>query len=384
MPHLLVFSNDPLSKYLAKGEVKLRYFNPGNMFDRITVLTPGDTDVDPADVQIVAGDAELKVIPVGHFRPMRPWTYFSYRKRIREIVRSVRPDVVRAYNPGVFGALAVDAARRIDVPVAISVHNNYDFDSRTLARRRRDWRGYAWLLFSRFAFERRSLKRATTVVAAYKYAELYVRDVSGRDSIELIYNRVYSPEEPRARDGVIDGPLKVISVGLLEHVKGHDKLIRSLALADDVILTIVGDGTERVHLQELAVDLGVSDRVVFTGAVPNENILDLYRAADLYAWPSRFGGLSIVIIEAGAVGLPIVLGAVVGDPDTGDIFGDAAEIVESTPEGFAEAFRSISESPERLAAMSRDVFSVFESISGEQMEERESSMYLQLVDGPQS
>jgi glycosyltransferase involved in cell wall biosynthesis len=382
MPHLLVLSNDPLSKYVAKGEVKPRYFNPGNMFDRITVITPGDTDVAPDAVQMMAGDAELTIVPIGHFRPTRPWGYFSYRKRIREIVDSVKPDVIRAYNPAVFGNLAVDAAKRIGVPVVISVHNNYDFDSRTLARRRGDWRNYLWQQFSRYAFERRSLRRATTVVAAYKYADLYARNVSGRASTELIYNRVSTAREPDIRSGVIDGPLKVISVGLLDHTKGQDKLIRSLAHFEGVVLTLVGDGPDRAMLVELAETLGVSDRVTFAGSVANDEIIDRYLEADVYAWPSRFGGLSIVIIEAAAVGLPIILGRVDGDPDTGDIFGPPAEIVESTPEGFAAAFRSICRSPERLSKMSSDGYRVFQSISGDQMEELERSMYLQLVDLP--
>ena len=379
MSHLLVLSNDPISAYVTKGEIKPRYFNPGNVFDRITVITPGDTDVAPADVQMLAGDAELVIVPVGHFRPKRPWRYFSYRKRIREIAVEAAPDVIRSYNPALFGALSVDAAKLVGVPAVISVHSNYDYNSRTLKRKNREWKSYAWLQFSRFALERTSLRRADVIIAAYSYAASYVQKVSGRRASEIIYNRVCDHGIPKLRTRQIGDPLRVISVGNLDYLKGHDRLIRSLAHIDEVHLTIIGGGSDLERLEQLASELGVFERVEFTGPIANTEIQSRYRSADVFAFPSKYGGLSIPVIESASAGLPLVLGIVEGDPDPGDIFGVCAVLIESTPESFAAEFRSLINSPERLAKLSRDSYKVFQSINGEAMEEREKNMYLQLL-----
>jgi glycosyltransferase involved in cell wall biosynthesis len=385
MLHLLVLSNDPISEYVAKGEIKPRYFNPGNLFDRVTVITPADSDVAPVDVQTLAGDAQLDIVPVGHFRPKRPWRYFSYRNRIRAIAVRAAPDVIRSYNPGLFGTLAIDAAKISGARSVISIHSNYDHDSRTLKRQNGEWQTFAWQTFSRFVYERKSLRRADVVVAAYRYAAAYVQKVSGRPASEIIYNRVYGSGVPAARESLHTGaPLRVISVGNLDYRKGHDRLIRSLALVDGVHLTIVGGGPDLKQLGLLAAEMGVSGRVEFTGPVANMEIPSRYRAADVFAWPSRFGGLSIPVIEAGSVGLPLVLGIVRDDPDPGDIFGDCAALVESTPEGFAAEFRSLVASPERLAELSRGSYRVFQSINGDMMEEREKRMYLRLMSSQKS
>jgi hypothetical protein len=57
---LCVFSNDPIISYFNKGEIKPRYFNPGNIFDEIHIITFIDNDIDSSKVKILAGNATLK------------------------------------------------------------------------------------------------------------------------------------------------------------------------------------------------------------------------------------------------------------------------------------------------------------------------------------
>ena len=79
------------------------------------------------------------------------------------------------------------------------------------------------------------------------------------------------------------------SAGRLEHVKGHDLLLKALPLVhSSVKLVIAGDGTQREALTKMAKDLSISDRVYFLGLVGD--MPNFYRALDVFCLPSRCEG----------------------------------------------------------------------------------------------
>jgi glycosyltransferase involved in cell wall biosynthesis len=59
-------------------------------------------------------------------------------------------------------------------------------------------------------------------------------------------------------------------------------------------------------LKRKAADLGIADRVVFTGLFPDEEKTDLYNLADVYVMPSRGEGFGFVFLEAMACGVPVI------------------------------------------------------------------------------
>lgn len=106
------------------------------------------------------------------------------------------------------------------------------------------------------------------------------------------------------------------SVGRLNEVKRQDLLVRAFAKAlaehTDLYLLLVGDGPERHNLELLANQLGICERVRFTGFQKSP---ERYLAAmDLFALTSRLEGLPLVILEAWAAGLPVISTAVGGVP----------------------------------------------------------------------
>ena len=74
----------------------------------------------------------------------------------------------------------------------------------------------------------------------------------------------------------------------------------------DVAYLIAGDGDDRARLEKKAAALGVADRVVFAGYVPEEEKADHYRLADAFVMPGRGEGFGIVYLEALACGVPVV------------------------------------------------------------------------------
>lgn len=97
----------------------------------------------------------------------------------------------------------------------------------------------------------------------------------------------------------------VLAVGRLVYYKGFDYLIRAMAAVDGR-LVILGGGPLRDALQGLAAELGLADRVVFEGAVPD--LAPYYHAVDVFALPAvaRSEAFGLVQLEAMAAGLPVV------------------------------------------------------------------------------
>ena len=118
-----------------------------------------------------------------------------------------------------------------------------------------------------------------------------------------------------ARDRRVSGNPIVVSVGRLVPIKGLDLLVRACApRAGDVArihVVLVGDGSERERLRELAARLGVP--LTLAGIVPRDEVPTWLRAADIYAQPSRTlangraEGMPLATLEALAAGMPVVV-----------------------------------------------------------------------------
>ncbi len=102
----------------------------------------------------------------------------------------------------------------------------------------------------------------------------------------------------------------LLSVCRLGKEKSVDFLIKTFkdvyAVDQSAYLVIVGDGGEKLKLMELAEKLGISDRVKFTGGIPNIRIPEVYADADVFLFASTTETQGMVILEAMASKLPVV------------------------------------------------------------------------------
>jgi len=100
--------------------------------------------------------------------------------------------------------------------------------------------------------------------------------------------------------------------------KGVDVTIRALPQIAEafpsVKYVVIGRGDDQPRLAKLATELGVADRVVFAGFVPDEALVAHYRLADVYVMPSK-EGFGIVYLEAMACGVPVIAGDDDGSAD---------------------------------------------------------------------
>lgn len=150
------------------------------------------------------------------------------------------------------------------------------------------------------------------------------------ERISVVYNALtsrfdgtVSREEARRRVG-LDGTL-VLTVARLYKWKNIDVLIKLVPdLPPESKLVIVGDGPEEAYLKRLAAEVGVADRVVFVGRVPQAQVALYLRAADVFVLNTRYEGLSHTILECMDVGIPVVATAVGGN----------MELIENGVNGF--------------------------------------------------
>jgi phosphatidylinositol alpha-1,6-mannosyltransferase len=149
------------------------------------------------------------------------------------------------------------------------------------------------------------------------------------DRVRVLPNtvrEVFSPgavtPEYRARLGIAGGPI-ILTVGRLastERSKGHEAVFKLLPALrkrfPGLVYVIAGEGDDLSRLRQRARDLGLGDTAVrFLGYVPDAELPDLYRLADLFVMPSSTEGFGIVYLEAAACGLRVVGGAADGSAD---------------------------------------------------------------------
>lgn len=157
---------------------------------------------------------------------------------------------------------------------------------------------------------RLSYPRATRVIAVSTgvAAKLEKDFAVGADRLDVIPNPVdmtrieIDAQEPQPV--AVEGPY-IIAVGRLVAVKNYALLIRAFARAKtSAKLVIAGDGPERAALQALAAELGIADRVILPGWVRNP--YPLVARASLFALTSNVEGFPNALVEALALGIPVV------------------------------------------------------------------------------
>lgn len=106
-----------------------------------------------------------------------------------------------------------------------------------------------------------------------------------------------------------NNPKRILFLGELIRAKA-DNLIRAFAILvrsfPNVKLIMAGKGREENWLKNLAKELGIGDKIEFAGKIPEEDLPNLYRSADIFAFPSRHG-TGFPPMEAMACGIPVIV-----------------------------------------------------------------------------
>lgn len=126
--------------------------------------------------------------------------------------------------------------------------------------------------------------------------------------------------EIRDRFGIVPDETLILFVSMNFAIKGLDHILRGIGSLQRrkpggrVRLLVIGRGDEKAY-GRLAREMGLGDAVVFAGAIQREELPEFYLAGDLFAILSRFDTFGMVVLEAMAAGLPVLISGSVGAKD---------------------------------------------------------------------
>jgi phosphatidylinositol alpha-1,6-mannosyltransferase len=206
---------------------------------------------------------------------------------------------------------------------------------------------------------RRAIETASLVTSVSRYTRWRLLEWVGINPtrVKILPNTVERRFRPGPKpDYLLDrhgvrGKKVLMTVSRLagsDRYKGHDRVIRILPRIrvdhPEAIYLIVGDGDDRPRLEAVAEEIRVQEQVHFTGPVPNEELPDYYRLADLMVMPSTGEGFGIVFLEAMASGVDVIGGNADGSVDP---LCDGALGTLVDPDNYEELASAISAGLER-------------------------------------
>jgi glycosyltransferase involved in cell wall biosynthesis len=221
--------------------------------------------------------------------------------RVRELTREQRVDLIHAHGPLPCGHAAMLLSRELNIPFVVSVHGLDVFSDVQVGGKAGKWCR---------RISRRAYSASRRVICISEHVREQVLEGMGRSCrTSVVYNGVdpefFSPTDNPASDVPV-----ILSIGNLIPIKGHELLIRAQAALTsefpELRLEIIGDGPELAHLQSLAQQLQVFDRIHFLGRQSRSEVVAAMRRCTIFALPSRYEGLGCVYLEAMSTGKLVI------------------------------------------------------------------------------
>lgn len=192
----------------------------------------------------------------------------------------------------------------------------------------------------------RAVRRAVHVFTPSAYLrELAVRWGVPAERVSVSPNPAPAVPELPARDHLrrglhMEGPTLGFA-GRLTAAKALDVALRALQRVPDVSLVVVGDGPDRAALERLASELGLDTRVRFLGSRSRDDVLRVLAASDAALLSSRWENFPHLVVEALAVGTPVIATAVGGVPEVVRDGENGLLVPAGDPDALAVAIRRL-------------------------------------------
>lgn len=278
---------------------------------RVAVIAPAEgyefnkKVIDTIDVY---GVPSLPVLP---YPKMRIPIGLFLGATIRKVVKGFQPDVIHVQDHFVLSREVIKLSRQLNIPV-IGTNHFMPENLTTYLPYRRLRRMAAQRMWSQFSkvYNQVSLVTTPTETAASMIRpKLSVEVIAVSSGIDLsLFTPAGGVSDVRMKYRLPPGPL-LLFVGRLDPEKNVEQILRAVKLAGELAeftLVVAGRGMRSAALIEMARQLQIGDRVVFTGFVADEDLPNLYRASRCFIIASEAELLSLATLQALATGLPVI------------------------------------------------------------------------------
>lgn len=321
-------------------------------------------------------------LPLGEISTAIPVSPF-----VDQLLPMLKLDVIHTHHPILLGQTAARKAAELDLPLVFTFHTQY-------------WEYTHYIPFPQEAIQE-FLKSAVhrwliefmqkcqhIIIPSDSLKDILVRDYGLHERFSVIptgtdlapYLSV-DGKDLRNEQGWKEETI-LISVGRLAAEKNWDTLLRAFAKVQaehtNARLVLIGDGNARQGLEALAAELGVADRVTFTGSLPFEEVPRYLKAADVFAFASITETQGLVTIEAMAAGLPIVA---VDGPGTRDIVehGKQGFLVENDPNALAEGLNQLLSDSKKMKRFSSNALKKSKTLDVNELGKQLIGVYEQAI-----
>jgi 1,2-diacylglycerol 3-alpha-glucosyltransferase len=279
---------------------------------------------------------------------------------VDQLLPALKPDVIHTHHPILLGQAAVRKAQELNLPLVFTFHTQYQEYTHYVPLPQDAFQEFLkgavqnWLMdFMR--------KCQHIVIPSESMKEILINDYGLQDhytviptGIDLKPYKIVDGNELRTRKNWQNDKV-IISIGRLAQEKNWKTLLYAVAKAHqehpDLRLVLIGDGPDKEALQNLAIELGIAERVTFTGKLPFSEVTIYLKAADIFAFASVTETQGLVTMEAMAAGLPVVAVDASGTRDIVDN-GEQGFLVRNDADALSASIKQLLEAPEKMRRFS--------------------------------
>ncbi len=304
--------------------------------------------------------------------------------QLGKTIRHLGLDIIHSHSPFMLGSMGARAARRYKLPLIFTFHTLYDQYVHYFPFARQASKQVVQRISRNFC------NRANRVVAPSQLIVSYLQRIGVKTPIVNIPTGVdldeftdLNPNWLEENYGIKPEEKVLLFVGRLGQEKNVTFLIKAFHTVQSSLpecrLVMVGKGPQENTLRRMCRDLGIQDKVIFTGVLPRHKIVHCYASADLFVFPSVTETQGLVIGEAKATGLPVVAIRAYG-PAEMVYHGEDGFLTEPSQSSFTTAIIDLLDNKELYDRMSQNAYKNVSKISASYCAEKMLDVYQELID----
>ncbi len=228
-------------------------------------------------------------------------------------LRKFNPDVIHSHTPLSVGWEAILGAKLLRTGLVGTHHTFYDHYLKHLKA------DYDWAKKLSWKYTLAYYNCCDLILSPSQSLADALQEKGIKKPIEVLKNSIRTDFFVPVKDLATKTRLKkefginsksLVYMGRISYEKSIDQLIRAFALASSknpqIELVIIGDGPERKSLESLTKNLGVEDKIIFTGTLRGEELVRGLQANDIFITASKTENMPLSVLEAMSAGLPII------------------------------------------------------------------------------